>query len=70
MKKMAFIMEETRSTENPRLKPALAAVPVNNALTCYSELGILEYRTSRKYLTGVADHQQLTAMKNLLGELL
>jgi glycerol-3-phosphate O-acyltransferase len=70
MKKMASIMEETRRTANPRLKPALAAVPVNNALTRYSELGILEYRTSRKYLTGVADHQQMTAMKNLLGKLL
>ncbi len=70
MKKMALLMEEARNKENPRLKPALAAVPVNNALTRYSELGILEYRTSRKFLTGVADHQQLTSVKNLLGSLL
>lgn len=69
-KKMAVIASERRGESRLRLVPVLPVVPVGNALTKFSEMGILEYRSSRKYLGGVSDPEQRETLQNRLGLLL
>lgn len=69
-KKMSAAAAEFRGEGKLRRLPVLPAVPVNNALTRYSEMGVLEYRSSRKYLAGVSDAQQRENLQYWLGRLL
>jgi len=69
-KKMGSISADLRKDGKLRLVPVLPAIPVNNALTRFSEMGILEYRSSRKYLAGVSDALQREFLQNKLESLI
>jgi glycerol-3-phosphate O-acyltransferase len=67
MKKIMKIAQDLRGSDESRPLPSLSSVTVANALARFSEMGILEYRASRKYLGAVTDAAQREELKNFLG---
>jgi glycerol-3-phosphate O-acyltransferase len=70
MKKIMKIAQDLRGSDESRPLPSLSSVTVANALARFSEMGILEYRPSRKYLGAVTDAAQREELKNFLGRAL
>jgi glycerol-3-phosphate O-acyltransferase len=70
MKKIMKIAQDLRGSDESHPLPSLSSVTVANALARYSEMGILEYGPSRKYLGAVTDAAQREELKNFLGRAL
>ncbi|MGO9571417.1 MAG: 1-acyl-sn-glycerol-3-phosphate acyltransferase [Desulfomonilaceae bacterium] len=67
MKKIMKIAQDLRGSDESRPLPSLSSVTVSNALARFFEMGILEYRPSRKYLGAVTDAAQREKLTNFLG---
>ena len=70
MKKIMKIAQDLRGADESHPLPSLSSVTVANALARFSEMGILAYRPSRKYLGAVTDAAQREELKNFLGRAL
>jgi hypothetical protein len=70
MKKIMKLAQDYRGSEESHPLPSLSSVTVANALARFSEMGILAYRPSRKYLGAVTDAAQREELKNFLGRAL
>ncbi len=70
MKKMMKIAQDLRGPDDERPLPSLSSITVGNALTRFFEMGILEYRASRKYLGAVTDAAHREKLLEFLGHVL
>lgn len=70
MKRMLKIARDRHGSDESRPLPSLSSVTVDNALARFFEMGILEYRPSRKYLTAVADSAQREKLEHFLDRVL
>ena len=70
MKKIMKIAQDLRGSDESRPLPSLSSVTVGNALTRFFEMGILEYRASRKYLGAVTDAAHREKLQEFLGHVL
>lgn len=58
-KRMAKTSKEVYPEDRARPAPTLGSVPITNALTRFTEMGILEYKAGRKELTHVIDRDRM-----------
>jgi glycerol-3-phosphate O-acyltransferase len=70
MKRMLKAAGDIRGSDDSRPLPSVSSVTVANALARFFEMGILEYRPSRKYITAVTDAAQREELKHFLGRVL
>lgn len=70
IKKMMKTAREIHAGKETDSVPSLPSVTVGNALLRFSEMGIFEYRQSRKFLRGVGDHAQKTEVQDRLARAL
>jgi Glycerol-3-phosphate acyltransferase C-terminal region len=70
MKRIVKTAQDLRGSDESHPLPSVSSVTVANALACFFEMGILEYRPSRKYLGAVTDAAQREELKNFLGRAL
>ncbi len=66
MKRMAEITSDHFPESGERPAPTLGLVPITNALTRFTEMGILDYKPGRKQLTHVIDPDRKDEMKRFL----
>jgi glycerol-3-phosphate O-acyltransferase len=69
-KQMIKIAEELYGAESQRPMPSIPMILVSNALNRFSQMGILNYNHSRKFVKQVLDPVQLDNTKNSLGKAL
>jgi glycerol-3-phosphate O-acyltransferase len=70
MKRILKIARDLPGSDENRPLPSVSSVTVANALARFFEMGILEYRPSRKYLKTVTDTEQRDELKQFLGRVL
>jgi glycerol-3-phosphate O-acyltransferase len=70
MKRILKIARDLRGSDENRPLPSVSSVTVANALARFFEMGILEYRPSRKYLKAVTDAERREELKHFLGRVL
>jgi len=70
IKKMMKTAQEIHAGEERDSIPSFPSVTVGNALLRFSELGILGYRQSKKFLKGVGDHAQKEEVQDHLARAL
>lgn len=70
MKRIMKIAQELRGSDESCPLPSLSSVTVANALARFAEMGVFEYRPSRKYLVAVTDTAQRATLKEFLARML
>ncbi|MBI4965552.1 MAG: 1-acyl-sn-glycerol-3-phosphate acyltransferase [Desulfomonile tiedjei] len=70
IKKMVKTAQEMHAGQERDSVPSLPSVTVGNAVLRFSEMGILEYRQSKKFLKGVGDHAQKNEVRDRLAKAL
>lgn len=66
IKKMLALAQEFHKDRPDTTLPPLPSVTVGNAMLRFSEMDILEYRQSKKFLKGVGDHRQREEVQEFL----
>ena len=67
MKRMMKIAQDLHGPDEVHPLPSLSSITVGNALTRFFEMGILEYRASRKYLGAITDAPEREKLLEFLG---
>jgi len=70
IKKMMKTAQEIHAHDETESIPSLPSVTVSNALLRFSEMGIFEYRQSKKFLKGVGDHARKQEAQDHLAKVL